>query len=474
MGRERELGELLWFGDGLVELEVVVHLGWVCVDLGVVVQRRVGVGRIWIEDVAVLVGCNGSGKPHLDLVLMALLEVLLLHLHLQLDLLLFFDGAPDKVSEIFHLVHDQLFHHVHVVGFFERLEVELDLAPGLVLGIVPHQQVGVFQRFLHRDSLERVQRQHFFQEVESQRVGVGENFAVGHLAHGRERPHVVLGSHRPDFREGGFVRSAENQQDLVELVDIVLAAEERFSPEKLGQDASCRPDVNGLGVVGEREHDLRRPVPSGGHVLGHKSSVLLGVFQKPAGQPEVADLELAVGVDEQVARLQVAVEHVGRVDVLEPTQHLVDEGLVVRVGQRLARPDDLVHVALHELLVEVYFVEVAGERVGHDVQVVETGDVLVAPEELEEFELAQRSLAQDFFGKNVGDFLDGHEVAVVGPRPVVVLGGAHDPVRAVAELLDDLEPLIDDELLPEHSVDGFPCHRTHGDMSRRKPGNHAS
>jgi hypothetical protein len=37
---------------------------------------------------------------------------------------------------------------------------------------------------------------------------------------------------------------------------------------------------------------------------------------EPPGETKVADLELAVGVDEQVPRLEIAVEDVGRVDVL--------------------------------------------------------------------------------------------------------------------------------------------------------------
>ena len=40
------------------------------------------------------------------------------------------------------------------------------------------------------------------------------------------------------------------------------------------------------------------------------------------GQPKVADFEGAGGIDQQVGGLQVAVDHVGAVDVLQPTQHL--------------------------------------------------------------------------------------------------------------------------------------------------------
>lgn len=41
-----------------------------------------------------------------------------------------------------------------------------------------------------------------------------------------------------------------------------------------------------------------------------------------AGQAEVADLQVAVCVDEQVRGLQVTVQDVGGVDVLQPPQHL--------------------------------------------------------------------------------------------------------------------------------------------------------
>ena len=39
-------------------------------------------------------------------------------------------------------------------------------------------------------------------------------------------------------------------------------------------------------------------------------------------EAEVADLQVAVGVEQQVGRLQVAVQHVGAVDVLQAPQQL--------------------------------------------------------------------------------------------------------------------------------------------------------
>jgi hypothetical protein len=56
---------------------------------------------------------------------------------------------------------------------------------------------------------------------------------------------------------------------------------------------------------------------------------------------------------------KITVQHVRRVDVLETAESLVDERLEVRIAERLARADDCVQVGLHQLLVEVYLVEVA-------------------------------------------------------------------------------------------------------------------
>lgn len=54
-----------------------------------------------------------------------------------------------------------------------------------------------------------------------------------------------------------------------------------------------------------------------------------------ARQTKVTNREVAVGVDEQVRRLQVSMQHVGAVDVLEATQQLVDKVLQVLVRQSL-------------------------------------------------------------------------------------------------------------------------------------------
>ena len=107
--------------------------------------------------------------------------------------------------------------------------------------------------------------------------------------------------------------------------------------EKSARVKKKKGRVRQTHVVRKAKHNLGRTVPPRRDVLGHEALLLRLV--KPAREPKVAYLELAVRIHEQVARLEVAVQHVCRVDVLQTAERLVDEGLEVRVRERLARAD---------------------------------------------------------------------------------------------------------------------------------------
>ena len=77
-------------------------------------------------------------------------------------------------------------------------------------------------------------------------------------------------------------------------------------------------------------------------------SVYEGNENEP-GEAKVADLEDAVGVDEEVAGLDITVHDLGGVEVLDPAQQLVEEHLDVVGREVLRRDDDLVQVRLHQL-----------------------------------------------------------------------------------------------------------------------------
>lgn len=91
---------------------------------------------------------------------------------------------------------------------------------------------------------------------------------------------------------------------------MVLAREEGLSLEHLGKDASSAPNVDLDVVFLPCEHDFGGAVVSCGDVASH-----LGVLD--SSEAKVANLEIAVFVDQNVAGLEITVDDAGRVDVLE-------------------------------------------------------------------------------------------------------------------------------------------------------------
>ena len=99
-------------------------------------------------------------------------------------------------------------------------------------------------------------------------------------------------------------------------------------------------------VIGKAQHDLWRTVPSRRNILRHESlirssasSVTTTTGTVSASQTEVANLELAIGIHQEVAWLEITMENVCGMDVFETAQGLIDEGLEVGVGKRLLRAD---------------------------------------------------------------------------------------------------------------------------------------
>jgi hypothetical protein len=82
---------------------------------------------------------------------------------------------------------------------------------------------------------------------------------------------------------------------------MILPREQRLALQHLGKDAARAPDVNFDVVLLPCEHDLGRAVVSRGNVAGH-----LRVLD--TCKAEVADLEVAVLVDEDVAGLEIAMD----------------------------------------------------------------------------------------------------------------------------------------------------------------------
>lgn len=158
----------------------------------------------------------------------------------------------------------------------------------------------------------------------------GGNLAPGVALDLGELEVLVLGVHLLDLLHGG---SAEDLDDLHELVGGRLAGEEGLAEEHFGGHAPHGPHVDGAGVLGGSEDQLGRAVVAGADV-GH---VRLSLHES-LGRAEVADLERVRGrVDQDVLRLDVAVAYPDPLQVRDPAEHLVAVHLQQHVREDLLR-----------------------------------------------------------------------------------------------------------------------------------------
>lgn len=158
-------------------------------------------------------------------------------------------------------------------------------------------------------------------------------------------------------------RSSKQFSDDGELVDVVLAREQRLALEHLGKDTANTPDIDLNIVLLPGEHDLGGSVISCRDVTGH-----LRVLD--TGQTEVANLQIAVLVDQDVARLQIAVDDTSRVDVFQSS--LETRSVMFLYAEQLGRThQNLVEEVLDELLLErsrgQEAVEIGAQELGDEI-----------------------------------------------------------------------------------------------------------
>lgn len=107
-------------------------------------------------------------------------------------------------------------------------------------------------------------------------------------------------------------RSSKKLGNDGELVHMVLAGEEWLALEHFGENAARAPDIHLHVVLLPREHNLRRSVVSCRDIACH-------LWVLYTGKAKIANLEIAVLVDQDIARLQVTMDDTGRVHVFQAT-----------------------------------------------------------------------------------------------------------------------------------------------------------
>lgn len=114
--------------------------------------------------------------------------------------------------------------------------------------------------------------------------------------------------------DGGYdlIRRCSKQIcDDRELVYVVLAGEKRFALQHLCENTPDAPDVDPNVILLPCEHDFRGAIVSRRHIAGH-----LRVLY--TGKTEIANLEIAVLIDEDIAWFQITVNHASRMHEFQP------------------------------------------------------------------------------------------------------------------------------------------------------------
>eukprot|EP00756_Hemistasia_phaeocysticola_P023033 Hpha_TRINITY_DN15868_c2_g12::TRINITY_DN15868_c2_g12_i1::g.192146::m.192146 len=315
-----------------------------------------------------------------------------------------------------------ILHHLGVLVFpFE------DFGGGrFVRWVVEVRKVGVCQELRSGQPLLRVEHQHFGEEVLRDGVLHFRHKNVDRFGDSvRKAPEVAKGLLVGQPGHVLLRRFTERITNDAELVEVVLAGEKWLTVHHLREDATSRPDVNCGCVLLAHQQQLWGAVPPRHHVLSHQ---VVGV--EPAGQAEVADPKIAADVRKEVGGFEVAVQHPTRVNVLEPTENLVDEVLVVVCVQLLPGPEHIVHVRVHQRRHNVHIPEVlvpGGEKISD-------GQQVFVLEEREQPNLPKHPLPVLHLPKHVLTLLDGHLLASLS-----VHCRTNKPVRPMTDRLRQVE-----------------------------------
>ena len=97
-------------------------------------------------------------------------------------------------------------------------------------------------------------------------------------------------------------RRSQELSNNRELVDVIFSREQWLALQHLREDAARTPDINLHIVLLPCEHNLWRSVVSRGDISGH-----LGILN--TRETEIADLQVAILVYENVAGLEISVDY---------------------------------------------------------------------------------------------------------------------------------------------------------------------
>jgi len=213
---------------------------------------------------------------------------------------------------------------------------------------------------VHSDALLMVEKKHLADEVDPVNIRpleeLGEVLALslGQAVH----EFFVVGL--DNLVNHSLLAVAEQVVDFFHLFVLALSGQQRLARIELSQDTPDRPDIDGARVLLLREDDFGGAVPARGDVVGELRRRGHEVGDVGAGEAEIADFQVAVAVNQQVARFQVPVQDTCGVQVLQAAEDLIGEESDVLFGEGLVRLDNLGQIGLHQVSNHIKIVEFVG------------------------------------------------------------------------------------------------------------------
>jgi len=135
-------------------------------------------------------------------------------------------------------------------------------------------------------------------------------------------------------------------EDEIQLGGLVGALQKAGTTEHLGNDASNRPHVHFRRVMRAAQQQFGRTVPQSNDPVRQP----LHVAVPAAGETPISNLQFALGVDEQIGSLEIAVDHFVAVHVVGATEELLGPRLDVILRKAdLGRVENARQVVLHVL-----------------------------------------------------------------------------------------------------------------------------
>ena len=113
-----------------------------------------------------------------------------------------------------------------------KAEVELGGTDRFICGVVPNLKIWVIQCFFASNSLRRIKIEHPGQEIDCERVGMGNEGREGNPGLNRKRADILLGTGRTNTAESILRWSSQVVQNLVELINVTEKVSAFSQPQR--------------------------------------------------------------------------------------------------------------------------------------------------------------------------------------------------------------------------------------------------